>query len=156
VNRREPSSWLEWPDGVLRAGVVFLVAVTAVTVGIRYSQVVRDLSGTASHNSALSFSDREIAGGNAVIPDQTAAYEARGLIPVDETYHVAFGADYAGGTPLTRPFAESFYLYFLMPRRPSDDARWLICYGCDLAEYGHRAKVVWRGPDDVSIVRVEP
>jgi hypothetical protein len=156
VSLREPSSLLEWPAGVLRAGVVFLLAVTLVAAAIRYTQSARQLHQTASHNSALSFSDREIAGGNSVLPDQTAAYEARGLIPEDETYHVAFGPDYAEGTPLTRPFAESYYLYFLMPRRPSDNPSWLICYGCDLAEYGDRAKVEWRGPDDVSIVRIEP
>jgi hypothetical protein len=155
MNEREPPSLLEWPAGVLRVGVVFLVGVTLVAVVIRYAQAVPDLGETASRNSALSFSDREIAGGNSVLPDQTAAYEARGLIPEDETYHVAFGPEYAAGTPLTRLYAESYYLYFLMPRRPSDDPSWLICYGCDLAEYGDRAKVVWRGPDDVSIVRIE-
>ena len=156
MSAREPPSLLEWPDGVLRVGVVFLLVVTLVAAAIRYSQSVRELHETASHNSALSFSDREIAGGNSVLPDQTAAYEARGLIPEGETYHVAFGPDYAGGTALTRLYAESFYLYFLMPRRPRDDPSWLICYGCDLAEYGDRAKVEWRGPDDVSIVRLDP
>lgn len=155
MNLREPSWWLEWPDGVLRVGVVFLVAVTFVAVVIRYPQVVHDRGETASDNSALSFSDREIAGGNSVIPDQTAAYEARARIPEDQTYHVAFGADYTGGSPLTRPYAESFYLYFLVPRRPADDAPWIICHGCDPTEYGESAKVVWRGPEDVSIVRVE-
>jgi hypothetical protein len=154
--REPPTSLLEWPEGVLRVGVVFLLVVTLVAAAIRYSQSIRDLQGTASRNSALSFSDREIAGGNSVLPDQTAAYEARGLIPEDETYHVAFGPEYAGGTALTRLYAESFYLYFLMPRRPSDDPSWLICYGCDLAEYGARARVEWRGPDDVSIARIEP
>ena len=156
MSAREPPSLLELPGGVLRAGVVFLLAVTLVAAAIRYAPSARDLHQTASRNSALSFSDREIAGGNSVLPDQTAAYEARGLIPEDETYHVAFGHDYAEGTPLTRPYTESYYLYFLMPRRPSDDPSWLICYGCDLAEYGDRARVEWRGPDDVSIVRIEP
>ena len=155
MNLPKASSWLEWPEGVLRAGVVFLLAVTLVAAAIRYTQSVRALGEAASNNSALSFSDREIAGGNSVLPDQTAAYEARALIPEGETYHVAFGPDYAEGTPLTRPYAESYYLYFLMPRRPSDDPSWLICYGCDLAEYAGRAKVAWRGPDDVSIVRIE-
>jgi hypothetical protein len=155
VSQSHPSALLG-RLGVLQVGVVFLVAVTMVAAAIRYVHAVRHLGEAAVRNSALSYTDREIAGGNSVLPDQAAAYVARGLIPKDETYHVAFGADYAGGTPLTRPFAESYYLYFLMPRRPSDDARWLICYGCDLAEYGDRAKVMWRGPDEVSIVRVAP
>ena len=155
MNVRESSWWLEWPDGALRVGVVFLVAVTVVAAATGYVQDVRDLGETASRNSALSYSDREIAGGNSVLPDQSAAYEARARIPENETYHVAFGSDYAGGSPLTRPYAESFYLEFLMPRRPADDAAWVICHGCDPAEYANSAQVVWTGPEDVSIVRVE-
>ena len=155
MNVRDPT-WFEWPDGVLRVGVVFLVAVTLVAAAIGYGRDVRNLGETASHNSALSYADREIAGGNSVLPDQSAAYEARARIRHDETYHVAFGPDYVGGSSLTRPYAESFYLGFLMPRRPANDADWVICHGCDLAEYGDRATVVWRGPEGVSIVKVEP
>jgi hypothetical protein len=154
VNARTGSRWLEWPEGALRVGVVFLVASTLVAAAVRYPRVVRDLGNDASRNSALSYSDREIAGGNSVLPDQSAAYAARALIPEDETYHVAFGPDYAQGSPLTRPYAESYYLYFLMPRRPADDASWVICHGCDTTELGKGAIVVWRGPADVSIVKV--
>jgi hypothetical protein len=42
-----------------------------------------------------------------------------------------------------------------MPRRPGEGGvPWVICYGCDMTEYGPDADVVWRGDDDISIVRV--
>ena len=61
-------------------------------------------------------------------------------IPADATYHVAVSPDYAGGSALTRGFVESYYGYFLMPRRPVEGAPWVICYGCDLTEYGRDAE----------------
>jgi hypothetical protein len=152
---RATSPSLQTRAGVVRVGVAFLLAVALVSVAIRYPQVLSDLGDAASRNSALSFSDREIAGGNSVLPDQSAAYAARGRIPEDETYRVAFGPGFARGTSLTRPYAESYYLYFLMPRRQAADAPWVLCHGCDVAELGSRAEVVWEGPESVSIVRTE-
>jgi hypothetical protein len=149
------SSRGEWPRGAIRTGVVFLVALASAAVLYELPGVVQDFEEEAATNSALSYSDREIAGGNGVIADQSAAYAARALIREDETFHVAVGAAYTGGTSLTAPYVESYYQYFLMPRRPADDARWVVCYGCDVAEVEPEAEVVWRGSDDISIVRVE-
>lgn len=149
------SWWVGWPQGVIRTGVVFLVALTTVVVVARLPTVISELEDEAASNSALSFTDREVAAGNGVVADQTAVYVARARIPENEPYHVAVGAGYAGGTELTARFVESYYQYFLMPRRPADDASWVICYGCDVAEVEPRAEVVWRGDDDISIVKVE-
>lgn len=141
---------------VIRVGVVFLVAVAAVAVIVRYPTVLEDIDDSAARNGALSYSDREIAGGNGLVVDQTAVYAARALIPKGDTYHVAVSPDFSAGSDLTVKYVDSFYRYFLMPRRPAETAPWVVCYACDLAVYGHRAKVVWRGSDDISIVRVEP
>jgi hypothetical protein len=149
------SWWVAWPQGVIRTGVAFLVALTVVVVVVRLPTVVRDLEDEAASNSSLSFTDREVAAGNGVVADQTAVYVARARIPENKTYHVAVGAEYAGGTELTAPFVESYYQYFLMPRRPADDASWVICYGCDVAQVEPRTEVVWRGDQDISIVKVE-
>lgn len=146
--------WFEWPEGAIRAGVLLLVLVTALVVVVRLPTVLRDLEEEAASNSALSFTDREIAGGNALVADQAVAYAARSLIPEDASYHVAVDGNYRGGTDLTVPYVETYYHYFLMPRRPADDAEWVVCYACDLAEEGDRATVVWRGPEDTSIVRI--
>jgi hypothetical protein len=146
------SWWLAWPAGPVRIGVVFLVGVATFAVVVRYPAVFRELGREATSNSSLSYSDREIAGGNGLVGDQTALYAARALIPEDETYHVAVGG-YKGGSDLTIPYVDSYYRYFLMPRRPAEDAPWLICYGCDLAQYGSRAEVVWEIGEDISIAR---
>jgi membrane protein implicated in regulation of membrane protease activity len=149
------SWWVEWPQGPIRTGVVFLVALATVVVVARLPTVVRQLEDDVANNSALSYSDREIAGGNGVVVDQAAVYAARARIPEDETYHVAVASDYPHGTEVTVPAVESYYQYFLMPRRPADDARWIVCYGCDVVEVEPRTEVVWRGAYDISIVRVD-
>lgn len=151
---RRLSWWLEWPAGVTRVGVVFLVAATTLAVVVNYPDVMREVGREASHNSALSFSDREIAGGNGIVEDQVAVYAARALIPEDATYHMAVSPDFEAESDLTVPYVDSYYRYFLMPRRPAEDAPWVICYECDLGAYGSRAEVVWEGDSGVSIVRV--
>ena len=148
------SWWLEWPAGPLRVGVVFLVAVAAVSALSSYPGLLRQFGRDASRGSALSFADRDVAGGNGLVADQPAVYAARGLIPEDATYHVAVSPDYEGGNDLTVRYVDSFYRYFLMPRRPAEDAPWVVCYGCDLGEYGASAEVVWQGDEGISIVRV--
>jgi len=152
---RQLSWWLEWPAGLVRVGVVFLVGVATLAAVVGLPRVVRDLGRDASRNSALSFADREIAGGNGVVADQAAVYEARDRIPEDESFHVVVGPEFPEGTDLTVPFVESYYQYFLMPRRPRDDAPWIICYGCDLAEYGERAQVVWENGAGIEIARIQ-
>ncbi len=151
---RQLSWWLEWPAGTIRVGVVFLVCVATLAVAVRYPAVLRELDRDASSNSSLSYADREVAGGNGLVADQAALYEARARIPKNETYHVAVGSGYEGGSELTVPYVESYYQYFLMPRRPADDAPWLICYGCDLGQYGSHAEVVWKSAEGISIARI--
>jgi len=134
--------------------VALLVAVATLAVALSLPKTFRDFSNDAAQNDALSFVDREIAGGNEVVADQQAVYQARARIPEDDTYHVAVGSDFPGGSDLTVPFVESYYRYFLMPRRPADDAPWIICYGCDLEQYGSGAKVVWESDEGITIARI--
>lgn len=135
-------------------GVVFLVSIALVAVVLSYPELLRVVERDASRNSEISFADREIAGGNGLVVDQGAVYAARGLIPEDATYHVDVSADYQGGSDLTRDHVAGYYTYFLMPRRPADDARWIVCYGCDLSEYGPEVEVLWRSAGEISIAKV--
>jgi len=155
---RRPTSkrWLSWPAGTIRVGVVFLVGVAVVVALVGYPGIVRDLQDAAARGNEISYADREIAGGNSVVGDQQAVYQARGRIPEDATFRVAVGEGYQGESELTAMFVFDFYRYFLMPRRPANDAPWVICYGCDVAGLGEEAAVVWRGEDGISIVRVGP
>jgi hypothetical protein len=153
---RSASWWLEWPAGLVRIGVVFLVATAALAALVRYPGLLRELGSDALRNAALSYSDREIAGGNGLVADQGAVYAARGLIPRDASYDVAVGSEFEGGSDLTKDYVASYYRYFLLPRRPRERAPWVVCYGCDLAEYGSSAKVLWEDRYGISIVRVAP
>ena len=153
---RQLSWWLEWPLGAIRVAVVFLVGVTLGAVVLEYPSVLRDAGRDASRNSSLSYADREIAGGNGLVADQLAVYEAKGRIPVGETYHVVVSPSYVHGSSETVEHVAGYYRYFLLPRRPAEDARWIVCYGCDTASYGARAEVVWEGDDEISIMRLRP
>ena len=48
------------------------------------------------------------------------------------------------------PNVDHFARYFLMPRRPDPDARWVLCYDCDLSPFGDELHVVWQ--NDAGIV----
>jgi hypothetical protein len=134
---------------------VVLVAVTALAVLVRYPAVLADAGDQASQNSALSYADREVAGGNGLVADQSAVYAARALIPQGATFDVAVSPSYRAGSDLTVGYVASYYRYALMPRRMAGTARWVVCYACDVGAYGSAAKVVWKGVDDISILRVE-
>jgi hypothetical protein len=136
-----------------RRGFVAAAIVLACVFGlVYYAKAIVDLDDRADANSALSFSDREIAGGNSIVIDQEAANEAEVLIPKAATFRVRVGPRLRHATPLTSTYVESWYRYFLMPRRPALDARWVICYGCaeqELANY----TVLWRDPNGIAIGR---
>ena len=154
--KRDLAWWIEWPAGAIRVGVVFLVLVTAVAAVFAYPGVIHELGDEASSNSRLSFTDREIAGGNGVVDDQRAVYEARARIPVDGTYQMAVSDDFVAESALTNLYVANYFEYFLMPRRPAEGAPWVICYGCDVDAFGAGATEVWTNDEGISILEVEP
>lgn len=148
------SSFLEWPRGIARLGVVLCVAV-AVVFGVVYLvRAVDRLGDDATRNAASNFDDREFAGGNSLV-DKRALYEARALIPEDGTYRVVAGPGVEGATELTEPYIDQFARSFLMPRRPAADARWILCYGCDVSELGGRFQVVWQNGAGIALGTID-
>ncbi len=133
-----------------RIGVVLCVALSLGFGLVYYPRALSTLGDRATANSELSFAYREIAGGNSVVVDQEAAYEARALIPRDTTYRVVTGSRLRGATDLTGSFVSGWFAYFLLPRRPAPDARWVVCYGCD----PRGLDVRWRDDAGISIGRV--
>jgi hypothetical protein len=141
----------------LTAPRLALVVTVAVAVGIAivyFAKALSQFDRTATQNSALSFADREIAGGNSILIDQAAAYEARALIPTASTYRVVTGSLLRNATSLTDAFVEPWFVYFLMPRRPAGNARWIVCYGCNPTKLGGPYTVRWRDDNGISIGRV--
>jgi hypothetical protein len=144
------SSFLEWPQGIARLGVVLCTAIALIAGLVYFVKAVDRLGDRARTNASQNFDDREFAGGNALVVANRPLYEARALIPEDETYRVVTGPDVEGATELTASFIDHYARYFLMPRRPSPDARWIICYGCDPAGLGEDFEVLLE--DDAGIL----
>jgi hypothetical protein len=140
---------------VARAAVVLCVGLSITFGAIYFPRALSDFDSTATNNSSLSFSDREVAGGNGIVTDQEAVYEAQVIIPRDAKYRVVTGSRLKNSTSLTLPFVESWYRSFLMPRRPAVDARWIICYGCEVSKLGGPYQVFWQDNDGISIGRLQ-
>jgi hypothetical protein len=102
----------------------------------------------------VNYDDREFGGGNSLVVDKRALYEARALIPPEGRYRVVPGPNVDGATELTEPYIDQFARSFLMPRRPSPDAEWILCYGCDPAQLEVPTEVVWDGGGGISIHRM--
>jgi hypothetical protein len=141
---------LEWPRGLARlAAAACSVCALAVLV-YEVPHAISTLGDEAGANAALSFADREIGGGNSIVVDQAAAYRARALIPPGATFRVVTGPSVKGATPLTIPAVSAWLTYFLMPRRQTGDASWVICYGCDTSKLG-AYKELWHDDAGISI-----
>lgn len=145
---------LEWPHGIARLGVILYVAVALVLGLVYFARAVDRLGDDASRNAALNFDDREFAGGNSLVVDKRALYEARALIPEDGTYRVVAGPRVEDATSLTEPYIDQFARSFLMPRRPAADASWILCYGCELSALGARVEVVWENGRGIALARI--
>ena len=141
---------LEWPRGLARLAAAACSACAVAVLVYEVPHTISTLGDEAGSNAALSFADREIGGGNSIVVDQVAAYEARALIPPGTPYRVVLGPNLKGATPLTVPAVSSWMTYFLMPRRQTGDASWIICYGCDTSKLGAYHKL-WQDDNGISI-----
>lgn len=132
------------PDAARRLVVLFCVGVTLVALAWLYPQAFADANRTARANAGLDYVDRELGAGNSVLPEQAIALEARGRIPEDETFAVAAAAEpLPGWGELSDPGSlENYMRYFLLPRRLSSDAPWIVCFACDRSAYPG-AEAVW-------------
>jgi hypothetical protein len=126
--------------------VVACLALTAAVGLVYFAKAVDALGDDARVNAAANYDDRELAGGTALGVDQEALVEARGLIPKEETYRLVVGPRATNIGQFTR--------YFLMPRRPADDARWVVCYECDLSSFGGELHVLWQNDAGVAVGRL--
>lgn len=120
---------------------------------VHFPDAFADANRSARANAALDYVDREVGGGNSVLPDQGVAIEARGRIPIDEGFVVDVGDPQEGWSELTTPDAlTTFMRSFLLPRRESPDAPWIICFACDRAAHPG-AEPVWEDEEGQSILR---
>jgi hypothetical protein len=136
-----------------RLVVMFCVGVTLIALAWHYPQAFADTNGQARANAALDYVDRQVGGGNSVLPDQAVVIEAQGRIPADETFLVAVGDPQEGWSELSTPDAiATFMRSVLLPRRESADAPWILCFACDRGAYPG-AEPVWEDEEGLSILR---
>jgi hypothetical protein len=132
--------------------MVLWLALVLSALAVRYPDTFRAANQTARANAALDLLDREIGGGNSVIPDQEVLLEARARIPVNATFAVAVGEPQQGWTDLTATYAETFFRYFLLPRRVGPNAPWILCLACDPNAFPG-TRPVWKGENGIVILR---
>ncbi|MER3412550.1 MAG: hypothetical protein C4305_09830 [Thermoleophilia bacterium] len=154
TERDRPRSAEAWRVGVARLGVALCVAAAVLVALVYFPRALDCLDAKASENAALNFDDREVGGGNALSVDKDVLYEARALIPPRASYRFFTGPRLHSSNPLTAPHIGEFARFFLMPRRPDDEARWIICYGCDLGSLGGRFHLLWQGQPGMAVGRL--
>ena len=152
---RHALDFLIWPGGVARLCVVYVVAVALVLVAIELPKTVHRLGNDSTANAALSYADREIAGGNSIVADQLLAYEARSIIPRDASYRVVIGPKLTKRASLPTTSLPGWLRYFLMPRRQEDGASWVVCYGCDATRLGAAYESLWSDEYGISVGRLK-
>ena len=132
---------------------MFCVAVTVVAVFVLWPDAFADANREARANAALDYIDRQIGGGNSVLPDQTIVVEAWGRIPTDDSFLVAVGEPQEGWSELSTPGAIATFVHsILLPRRESANAPWILCFACDRGAYPG-AETVWEDEEGLSILR---
>ena len=107
-----------------------------IAVAWLYPRAFAQANRTARANVQLDIIDRQLGGGNSVLPDQAIAIEARGRIPEHGAFAVAVGPRQPQWSVLADPGSlENFMRYFLLPRRIDPAAPWVLCFACDRAAF---------------------
>jgi hypothetical protein len=146
---------IDWPSGAARLGVAGCVAATIAVGAVWFVRAIDGLDAVAEENASANFDDREFGGGNSLVVDKGALYEARALIPEGGTYRIVTGPGVQGASELTEPYIDQFARSFLMPRRPTSGSPWILCYGCDLSELDDRFRIVWTNDAGISLGRLD-
>jgi hypothetical protein len=136
------------PGALGRIVVLFCVGVMLVALAWLYPPAFADANHESRASARLDYVDRELGGGNSVLPAQAIAIESRGRIPERDTFTVAAGEPREGWSSLAIPDTlENYMRYFLLPRRMTAEAPWILCFACDRSAYPG-AQPVWEDSDN--------
>ena len=122
-----------------RLGVVVLVAIAAYAGSLRLDDTIAVFDFRADLNSAATYRERnyvesDFLGSWRVIED------GRLWMPGDAAYRVVGGP--LPFDPELLRHARYFLLGRLLPRRQTDSAPWVFCYGCDASTVDPRLKIL--------------
>lgn len=128
-----------------------------VAIAWLYPHAFADANRAARANARLDNIDRQLGGGNSVLPAQGIAIEARGRIPEHGTFAVAVGPRPPEWSVLAdQASLENYMRYFLLPRKMESVAPWILCFACDRSVYSN-ARAVWEDSETkLAILRQSP
>jgi len=140
------------------AGAVLVAAAALVTGLVEFPSAFHELQSRAAANAALAPELRPLEGARGVDISSPFMLAASALIPRNETFVVATGPNIQVSTPITLTALAPFMQTWLLPRRAADpkDAQWLLCYGCDLGQWGRRLDVKYNDGTGAVIARIQP
>jgi hypothetical protein len=142
-------------DGRRRAAVVACASAALVVGVLGAVDGLLEQGERAGENARRDWAEREFGGANSLGADKEALYAARALIPPGSSYRLLLGDPIPGGNELSARGLPDFTRHFLLPRRPAEQAEWVICYGCDPAALGDYTPV-WDGGAGISVGTVGP
>jgi hypothetical protein len=147
------ASFGEWPDGVIRLGVVICIGLAVVVGAARYfSDALSGSAFWADRHSALDYATRSEPPESAV-GSKKVVEDARLWMPEDAVYRIVTAPGLEGPLQWAAP---DFLAGFLLPRRQTEstDAHWVFCYQCDPAELGDRFEVLSDGGNGILFGRI--
>jgi hypothetical protein len=134
------ASFGEWPEGVVRLGVVICVACAIVVAVAAFPDALNSSDHWADRNSALDYKSRSVPYEEAV-GSQLVVEDARLWMPDDATYRIVNAPDLQGPLQWAAP---DFLAGFLLPRRQTEstDTPWVFCFSCDVSALGEDFEVL--------------
>lgn len=147
------ASFGEWPQGVVRLGVVICVALSAAIVPAALIDALRGNDSWADRYASLGYTERSVPSDEAV-GSHKVAEDARLWMPEDASYRIVSAPDLSGPLEWAAP---DFLANFLLPRRQTDshDAEWIFCYRCDTTELGDGFETLSDGGDGILFGRMK-
>lgn len=139
------------------------VAAAAWLFVAKVPQTVRSLNGTVASYAGIGDDDyRSMKVGAVLGIPRDLQEHALAQIPPGSTYAVllpespAFASSAYGIAEITYDTVGPFLNYLLLPsvQVPSDEARYVICWGCDTDPWDHRTTWLFTDPQGVAIGRV--
>lgn len=134
------ASFGEWPNGVLRLGVLICVVIGFALVPGALGDALDGNRFWAERNASLGDMARAVPFEEAVGSAEVAE-DARLWMPEDATYRIVQAPDLSGPLQWAAP---DFLATFLQPRTQTtdEDAEWLFCYSCDTDDLGEGFEVL--------------
>jgi hypothetical protein len=123
------------------------IAVVAVLGLTRLDEALGTFDQAADENAARAYLDRVYGDQTNILGSRRVVEDARLTIPETDTYRMVLGPIELGR--YNALIAPDFVRYFLLPRREAPDARWILCFACDVDELGPGFEVLSKENDIV-------